>query len=281
MKSLTQDRLKELLHYDPDTGEFIWKVKIKGNVNPGDLAGCCRNKENRQIKIDGIHYSATHLAWLYMYGVKPKRVWAINGNLKDLSIQNLSITKPKTEYPTLTQKELKKYLHYDPDTGIFIWVAKPARKIDVGSVAGVLVSNGYYRIGLFGRSYKAHRLAWLYMEGYMPENYIDHIDRNPSNNRWNNLREVNHTCNTRNSKIPINNKTGIKGVSKQKRRKKWRAQISVNNTPIPLGHYVNKIDAVKARWEAEKKYGYPNCNTTSSAYQYLKKSGKLDVDKKD
>ena len=74
-----------------------------------------------------------------------------------------------------------------------------------------------------------------------------------------------------NCKVPINNKTGIKGVSKQKRRKKWRAQISVNNTQIQLGHFANKVDAAKARWEAEKKYGWPDCNTTSMAYQYIKK----------
>ena len=270
---LTQDRLKKLLHYDPETGEFIWKVKIRGNVNPGDLAGCCTNKSSGQIKIDSKLHSATHLAWFYIYGVTPKRIWALNGNFKDLAIRNLAIKKPKTEYQTLTQELLRKYLHYDPDTGIFTWINKPAKRIEVGSVAGALRPNGYYQIRLFHKIYRSHRLAWFYMEGYFPENDIDHIDRNPANNKWNNLREVSKACNSRNSKVPVNNKTGIKGVSKQKRCKKWRAQISVNNTPIQLGHFADKIDAAKARWEAEKEYGYPRCNTTSTAYLYIQKHG--------
>ena len=143
-------------------------------------------------------------------------------------------------------------------------------------MAGTLRPNGYYQIRLMKKIYKSHRLAWLYVEGYMPENEIDHIDGDPSNNKWKNLREVSHTCNMRNCKIPINNKSGIKGVSKPRHSKKWRCNISVGNSPVFLGHFKSKLDAAQARWDAEVKYGYPNCNTTSSAYLYLKEHGVLD-----
>lgn len=56
----------------------------------------------------------------------------------------------------------------------------------------------------------------------------------------------------------------------------WRCNISVGNSPVFLGYFKSKLDAAQARWDAEVKYGYPNCNTTSSAYLYLKEHGALD-----
>lgn len=123
-----------------------------------------------------------------------------------------------------------------------------------------------------GKLYKNHRLAFLYMEGYFPENGIDHIDRNKTNNSWNNLREVSHTCNMRNCKIQANNKSGITGVCWYKASNKWQAHIRIPKQNINLGYFDNLTDAAKSRWIAEVKYNFPNCNTTSSAYNYLKEN---------
>ena len=65
---LTQARLQELLHYDPDTGEFRWRLQKKKNHCAGDVAGCRMRSEYWTIHIDGRNYRAHQLAWLYMMG---------------------------------------------------------------------------------------------------------------------------------------------------------------------------------------------------------------------
>jgi len=105
------ERLKELLRYEPDTGNFYWMIDRKA-VKAGDLAGCCKREENRAILIDGEPYSPGHMAWLYMYGVKPVRLWHINGNVKDFSIKNLTDKRPEKEKIPLTQDKLKELLDY-------------------------------------------------------------------------------------------------------------------------------------------------------------------------
>lgn len=171
----------------------------------------------------------------------------------------------------LTQEELKKYLHYDPETGLFTWKVKKARNTIVGSVAGTPDKDGYILIGINKVMVKAHRLAFLYMEGYFPENDVDHINRIKDDNRWCNLREVSKSCNQRNCGVYEKNKIGITGVYWHERDKLWMSYIGVYKKTINLGCHKNKLDAAKARWEAEKKYGWPNCCTTSSAYQYIQK----------
>lgn len=171
----------------------------------------------------------------------------------------------------LTQLRLKELLYYNPDTGIFTWIKKRNNFVKKGSRAGAIHSYGYIVIRIDKKEYKAHRLAFLYMEGYFPENDVDHINRERADNRWGNLREVSRSCNIRNSKILHANKSGITGVCWHRRDKKWYAYIRGSDKISHLGTFKNKLDAAYARWEAEKKYGYPNCNTTSSAYQYTQK----------
>lgn len=172
----------------------------------------------------------------------------------------------------LTQEKLKELLDYDPATGIFINKIDRGKTAKKGNVSGYVDLKGYLIITITLKRYKAHRLAFLYMEGYLPENQVDHIDRNKLNNKWDNLREVSQSCNMRNCNIAKNNKSGITGIYWDKRSNKWRSRIT-NPKRIHLGLFDNLIDAVKARWEGEVKHGYPNCNTTSSAYMYLKENG--------
>jgi hypothetical protein len=84
--------------------------------------------------------------------------------------------------------ELKSLLSYDPQTGVFKWAKPPRRSVGIGSVAGSDDGRGYTVIGLFGRQYRAHRLAWLYMHGVLPDGEIDHINRVRNDNRIANLR---------------------------------------------------------------------------------------------
>lgn len=114
-----------------------------------------------------------------------------------------------------------------------------------------------------------------HIDGYLPENDVDHIDRDRINNKWNNLREVSRSCNLRNCNISKINTSGITGVSWSKQLNKWVAQITILNKNINLGYFKDIADAAKARWNSEVKHGFPNCNTTSSAYNYLKKQGSI------
>lgn len=69
--TLTQERLKEVLHYDHDTGVFTWITKIGTRVKSGDNAGCNDGKGYLSIMIDYKNYRCHRLAWLYVYGVLP------------------------------------------------------------------------------------------------------------------------------------------------------------------------------------------------------------------
>lgn len=82
----------------------------------------------------------------------------------------------------------------------------------------------------------------------------DHINRNPLDNRKENLRFATPTENARNASIGVNNTSGFIGVFWEKDRNKWSAQIVVNYHNIRLGSFENKEDAIIARLKAEYKY---------------------------
>lgn len=128
----------------------------------------------------------------------------------------------------LTQSRLKELFNYDPETGVF------TRKS--GAIAGTLRSDGYRKITVDRVQYYSHRLAWLYMTGELLKD-IDHIDRNPSNNRFSNLRSVTKSQNQHNRIKQYNNTSGYKGVIYYKRTGKWRACIYVNNKCHSLGYF--------------------------------------------
>ena len=95
----------------------------------------------------------------------------------------------------MTQDELKEKLHYDQETGLFTWLESPVSNIPAGRVAGAKVKAGggkeYVQIGIAGRKYYAHRLAWLYVTGELPVMKVCHINGDTSDNRWANLMQMN------------------------------------------------------------------------------------------
>jgi HNH endonuclease len=86
---LTQERLRELLAYDPETGLFTWRSRRKG-VQVGEIAGSVERNGYTGIKIDQKHCLAHRLAWLYVYGGMPAGdIDHINRNRADNRIENL------------------------------------------------------------------------------------------------------------------------------------------------------------------------------------------------
>ena len=154
----------------------------------------------------------------------------------------------------ISQTRLKEVLDYDPVTGIFTWKEKIADKVNVGTRAGSLCSNGYRFIRLFGRRYREHQLAFLYMLGYFPPQ-VDHIDHNQSNNSWINLEESSYEKNGKNHPKTRRNVTGVVGVS-QRPDGKYVARIYANKKHIFLGVFTTIGEATLAREEANLLYGF-------------------------
>lgn len=136
----------------------------------------------------------------------------------------------------LKQHELKSRLHYDPSTGIFTWLSN-ARKDLRGKRAGTVNDQGRRHIGIKGKIYKEHRLAWLYVHGYMPVGEIDHIDRNQANNKISNLREVTRSQNLYNRPKPNRGNSPCKCVSYEPRGNKWVSYGSLNGRRVYLGSF--------------------------------------------
>lgn len=156
----------------------------------------------------------------------------------------------------ITREYLKNMLYYDKDIGVFTWLVDVGRygRIKAGSIAGHLHSTGYRVIGILGKNYSAHSLAWLYEYGEWPKDQIDHINHKRADNRIENLREVTNQENACNRTKLSNNTSGITGVVWDKSTNKWMSQIQVDGKKKTLGRFDDLEDAIKSRKEAEIKY---------------------------
>lgn len=147
----------------------------------------------------------------------------------------------------ITQKELKELFFYNEDDGRFTRRVATTNSVKVGDVAGGFNQRGYVVIWTKGRSYLAHRLAWLYVYGEFPELNIDHINHDITDNRISNLREATQLQNVWNSKIKNCSETGVKGITRDKRRSStFYARCRVNGKPKFLGVFSTKEEAGKA-----------------------------------
>ncbi len=152
--------------------------------------------------------------------------------------------------------DVKKVLHYCAITGEFTWIANIRGGVKSGDVAGYIHSSGYRIIVISGVRYRAHRLAWFYITGSIPENQIDHINQNRSDNRFINLRAATPAINAKNCKKRIDNKSGFTGAYFGNQCKKWIAEIKVNGKKVHLGSFSSMCLAVKARKNANIIYDF-------------------------
>ena len=152
----------------------------------------------------------------------------------------------------MNQNDLKELFSYNPETGEFIRLKSVAKRAKVGDKAGSINRDGYIYITINYKKFLIHRLAWLYVYGEFPENEIDHINGNPSDNRIGNLRSATRCENMNNVGKHTNNTSGYKGVSWSKEVKKWEAKIAVNKKRINLGYFDKLESAYNAYCQAAK-----------------------------
>lgn len=145
----------------------------------------------------------------------------------------------------ISPSEIRRLFNYDANTGAFYAAVKRGRHSKaVGERVGVRSDGVCPSIWIGGRLYKVSHLAWLYVHGYMPSCQIDHINRNPADNRIANLRLASPGQNKANFGTYRNNKLGIKNV--RRKRGAYEVRCSSNKQTIGGGTFVCLGAAVKA-----------------------------------
>lgn len=158
--------------------------------------------------------------------------------------------------PKVTIETLRELLAYDPLTGALWWrVGRRCRGAPVAGVpAGHLhTPSGYWVIRVVGEQLRAHRIAWAITHGRWPVNQLDHIDRDRTNNRLSNLREVTPAENQQNMAAEKSSVTGVIGIGfSPGRQNPWLASIVLDSKRKFLGNFPDPQSAIEARVSAEK-----------------------------
>ena len=138
----------------------------------------------------------------------------------------------------LTAERLRSLVHYSETLGLFTRLVD-VRKYKAGTAAKGTLSHGYVRVSVGGRSYAAHRLAWLWMTGNWPKQDIDHIDGDRANNRWANLRDVSRSMNLENmhQAKSHNKSTGLLGAHLHPQTGNYTSRIQVRGKDVYLGSF--------------------------------------------
>jgi hypothetical protein len=171
----------------------------------------------------------------------------------------------------LTAEQLRALLHYDPDTGAFTW-REGIRHWRAGLPAGTFTARStpwstrhvvigigttskrrYAEIGIRKKVYRAHRLAWLYVYGEWPSDEIDHINGDGSDNRIVNLRIATPSGNSMNRGLRVDNTSGHKGISWNKKSSQWLAHIGYRGKIMHLGLFNTIEEAKTVRDEAARR----------------------------
>jgi hypothetical protein len=149
---------------------------------------------------------------------------------------------------------LREVLHYEPETGVFTWLVSTGRRTHIGDVAGCIKGGGYQQIRIDGSIYLSHRLAFFFITGIWPRHQIDHINMARADNRWINLRMATRSQNMANRRAYAANKSGFKGVSFNKKARKWKATICIDGKNRHLGSRDTREEAATLYAEAAEKY---------------------------
>lgn len=160
-------------------------------------------------------------------------------------------------------RKLLSELHYDPNTGHLTWrVDKRPKK--AGDRAGGLHRN-YRKIKFGGHQYREHRLIWFYVHKRWPVGEVDHINRDGTDNRIENLREVSSAVNCQNMRLTKRSGTGYRYVRFVDG--KYYVRVSIPGSRNGLGKQksiggrgfdsMKEAVSVRNRWLYENRHMYP------------------------
>lgn len=142
----------------------------------------------------------------------------------------------------ISAQRARELLDYDAQSGRLTWRAKPNNRIVIGTGAGRVGRNGYIVVRLDGLNYHAHRIVWLMVHGIWPNDEIDHINGQRSDNRLSNLRDVDHARNLQNRRCADRDSaSGVLGASP--RGKRFLAQRRINGKHLYLGMFATAAEA--------------------------------------
>lgn len=159
----------------------------------------------------------------------------------------------KCEPNKIDRATLMNVLSYDQVTGKFTWKVRPCRNVFPGDLAGTRTSDGYVQIRMNGITYKAHRLAYVYMTGIDPGTCIDHVNGDREDNRFSNLRAVSNSVNAQNRrKAKAGAKSGLIGAFWNSARSHWISSILVDGERINLGKFASEKEAHEAYLQAKR-----------------------------
>jgi hypothetical protein len=251
-----QELIKKELKYT--TNGFIWNTS-RPNVSNTKKCGHIDEQGYKKITIMRKNYREDLLVWVLFTGRYPDRLIHLDKNRLNSRISNIKNVKSisnLTPYPKNTNDNnlLRKVCFerfYYKDGHLYYREHSPMQDTIIGNL-----SCGYHSCNIDKSNYLIHRLIYLMFYGELPE-LVDHIDRDSTNNRIENLRKADKKINSINRGLQANNKSGHKGVSWNRNSSKWEIYITVNNKRIALGLREKLEDAIILRKEAENKYfGY-------------------------
>jgi len=163
-------------------------------------------------------------------------------------------------------KLVQRAFRYCPQTGKFwhqerpsAWFRSPAAAAAwnaayAGKPVGRAYHNkGYHLLTFQNKKIRAHRAAFACELGHWPHGEVDHINGDPADNRWSNLRVCSHRLNRVNTGGWENSSSKFVGVSWNRRAGKWMAQYMAGGVNHYLGLYESAEGAARARDAAMKR----------------------------
>lgn len=253
---ITQEQVKHLFDYCPESGDLIWKSPNKSEF-VGKKAGW-NTISGVRLEFSKKTHVAHALIFIYMTGEKPSHIRHKDGDKLNNKWENLVDASVSVE---ITQELIRDHFLYTPETGEFCRV-----KAEYGFPKEMLnkpiatqAQDGYINCSFNGKRYPIHRLIFMWMEGYWPK-YVDHKNHVKHDNRWDNLREATHSQNGQNQ-LRKPGKNGYKGVAhKAGRKKAFEARVYKDGRCYTGGtYYTAKEAAIAYNEKATELFGEFAC----------------------
>lgn len=230
--------IREFLEYSD--GDLFYTKAVNRRRKVGDIFGGTYGGFKR-ANHNGVSLPISHWVFQYFNGRMPESVLFFDGDSSNTRIENI------VEVPIMDRmtKEWVNF-HFTYSSGN-LYRRFSKRSFKAGEVVGTLRKNGYKSVMIDNKHELIHRLVWVYFNGPINKDSIDHINGVRDDNRIENLREATNQENTRNRKNAI-------GITYVKKARKWQAVIGIDGKSIYLGLFTLKDDALLARKNAELKY---------------------------